>query len=89
MKRVIATGAFTGGCYFLRLPGVTAVRTSRQPVHRVRAEARGRGCVAAYVGDAVEIRRCADEAALARWACRLAVELGGAVELVLTTKEQK
>ena len=85
MRKPLATGGLMAGCYFVRSRGLTTIRTAREVEHVLSARWVSPLAVCLLPGGrGMETIHAPDEASLARWACRLAVELGGAVEMRVT-----
>lgn len=83
-----AAGRITGGCYVLRTADYIRIRTDREPVVHLTATRRGLLTLCLLPGGALESVAAADDAAMCRWAVRLATEFGKSVELTIN-KESK
>ena len=83
-----AAGRITGGCYVLKTAGVLRIRTDREPVVHLTATRRGSLALCLLPGGGLESVQARDEAALCRWAVRLACEFGMSVELTINTESK-
>lgn len=82
MTRLIRSDKRVGGCFFTRTRGHLAISTDREPVVTLHAAMSGGRVTCTHpCGREEVVTSITDDAALARWACRLAAEYGQGVRL--------